>query len=375
MSSLRILFAGHSLARPAGGGELSASTLLSALAKDHDVEALCVGPRADTYTTHDGVRCRDVAVGWRSPPRGIPFHLAAAWVEARFRPHLARHVAVNPPDLLLAQQPAWLAPLDVPAATRVVVFLRSPLCWGLGEGNPSRWKRALSRPFGWVRLRRDRSFLKAADLVIANSNFLRRQHPFLTQLDAEMVPPFIEPPARDAALSGQAHDCVTFVGLDRWKGAATSLQVAKAFPERPFLFLEGARPAAGWIARARRLANVTCLGWTTDMEAVFARTRLLLMPSLWDEPFGRLPVEAGFRGIPTVASRRGGLPESVGEGGLLVDPETGPAHWIEAVKALDDPLYYEALSARARRHAEGFRREETVVLFRRLVRERLQLEI
>ena len=55
------------------------------------------------------------------------------------------------------------------------------------------------------------------------------------------------------------------------------------------------------------------------MGRVFDRTRVLLMPSIWEEPFGRLPVEAGACGIPTLASARGGLPESVGDGGILID--------------------------------------------------------
>lgn len=152
-----------------------------------------------------------------------------------------------------------------------------------------------------------------------------------------------------------------------------ALRLAEAFPERPFLFLEGARPSPRWVARARRLANVTCLPWTTDMEDVFARTRVLLVPSLWEEPFGRLPVEAGFWGIPSVASRRGGLPESVGDGGLLVAPEGGLAEWVEAVRALDDPGRYLVMSTAARRHAEGFRGGATVARFRQLVAARLEL--
>ncbi len=105
------------------------------------------------------------------------------------------------------------------------------------------------------------------------------------------------------------------------------------------------------MSHAARLTNVTCLDWSTDMAGVFDRTRILLMPSLWEEPFGRLPIEAGACGIPTIASARGGLPESVGDGGILIDPADDLARWIDGIRALDDPSLYASLSAAARQHA------------------------
>jgi glycosyltransferase involved in cell wall biosynthesis len=55
----------------------------------------------------------------------------------------------------------------------------------------------------------------------------------------------------------------------------------------------------------------------------FARIDVLVVPSLWHEPFGLVIGEAHSHGIPVVAARRGGIPEIVREGltGLLFDPE------------------------------------------------------
>ncbi len=39
--------------------------------------------------------------------------------------------------------------------------------------------------------------------------------------------------------------------------------------------------------------------------AVFANTKMLLMPSLWFESFGLVAVEAMLNGIPVLASDRG----------------------------------------------------------------------
>jgi glycosyltransferase involved in cell wall biosynthesis len=44
----------------------------------------------------------------------------------------------------------------------------------------------------------------------------------------------------------------------------------------------------------------------------FALTRLLLVPSVWDEPFGRVAAEALINGIPALVSDRGALPDVIG---------------------------------------------------------------
>lgn len=60
-------------------------------------------------------------------------------------------------------------------------------------------------------------------------------------------------------------------------------------------------------------------------EEFFPKIDILIVPSTWDEPLGRIIYEAYAWGVPVICSRRGGMPEIVEEGktGLLFDP-TGP---------------------------------------------------
>jgi glycosyltransferase involved in cell wall biosynthesis len=103
-----------------------------------------------------------------------------------------------------------------------------------------------------------------------------------------------------------------------------------------------------------------------------ALTRVLVAPSVWDEPFGRVAAEALINGIPALVSHRGSLPQVVGgdfhEGGggrVLPIPEwmtpatmTLPSEeeiepWFDAVCALwDDPALYRAMAARGREIAD-----------------------
>jgi glycosyltransferase involved in cell wall biosynthesis len=104
----------------------------------------------------------------------------------------------------------------------------------------------------------------------------------------------------------------------------------------------------------------------------FALTRLLLVPSVWEEPFGRVAAEAMINGIPPIVGNRGALPQVVGGdfadggGGRVLPipdwmtPETTdvPSEheiepWYEAVCTLwDDPRFYRSVATRARQIAE-----------------------
>ena len=44
----------------------------------------------------------------------------------------------------------------------------------------------------------------------------------------------------------------------------------------------------------------------------FALTRILLVPSVWDEPFGRVAAEAMINAVPPLVANRGSLPHVVG---------------------------------------------------------------
>ena len=120
----------------------------------------------------------------------------------------------------------------------------------------------------------------------------------------------------------------------------------------------------------------------------FALTRILLVPSVWEEPFGRVAAEAMINAVPPLVGNRGALPHVVGgdfaDGGggrvlpvpawmtdrttrLPAELEVEP--WYDAVTSLwDDAELYRAMSARARqiadeRYAEAVSRKRHVDYF------------
>ena len=51
----------------------------------------------------------------------------------------------------------------------------------------------------------------------------------------------------------------------------------------------------------------------------FRKTKVLLAPSLWNESFFLVAAEPMTNGIPVLASNRGALPDTMGDGGFLLD--------------------------------------------------------
>jgi glycosyltransferase involved in cell wall biosynthesis len=74
-------------------------------------------------------------------------------------------------------------------------------------------------------------------------------------------------------------------------------------------------------AEAQRLGvRLRLLGHRDDVPAVLRALDVLLMPS-WEEPFGRIAAEAMASGVPVVGTDRGGPPDFLAAGGVLVPPK------------------------------------------------------
>jgi glycosyltransferase involved in cell wall biosynthesis len=100
----------------------------------------------------------------------------------------------------------------------------------------------------------------------------------------------------------------------------------------------------GQVSRLGLTEHVRFLGHTPSRQA-FAKGRLLIVPSRADSlPY--VVIEAGGAGIPMVASGVGGIPEILGQNGVLVPPQD-PAKLAQAITvALDDPSGARAAAAR-----------------------------
>jgi len=138
----------------------------------------------------------------------------------------------------------------------------------------------------------------------------------------------------------EGRDGLLFVGrLVSVKGADVAIEALRQFHESGVdatLTICGDGPERDALERQVADAEledaVIFEGWT-DPDALAAHYRtaeLLLVPSRY-EPFGIAALEAIAGGCPVVAARTGGLPEAVGDCGLLVPPDD-PGTLADAVE-------------------------------------------
>ncbi|MGH9612059.1 MAG: glycosyltransferase family 4 protein [Bryobacteraceae bacterium] len=107
-----------------------------------------------------------------------------------------------------------------------------------------------------------------------------------------------------------ANGAITMINPSAVKGISIFLALADAFPNERFAALPGWGTTENDRADLRARANITLLPNCQNIDEVFQKTRILLMPSLWLEGFGLVVVEAMLRGVPVIASNSGGLREA-----------------------------------------------------------------
>ncbi|WP_345752458.1 glycosyltransferase family 4 protein [Microbacterium rhizophilus] len=88
-----------------------------------------------------------------------------------------------------------------------------------------------------------------------------------------------------------------------------------------------------------------------ELPALLRTADVLVLPSRWPEPWALTVGEGLATGLPVIAARRGGIPEALGDAGILFDPDR-PAELADAIAALvEDPARRRALGGQARRSA------------------------
>ncbi len=221
--------------------------------------------------------------------------------------------------------------------------------------------RAMTRLYHLQRARM--ALLPRYGAVVAGSAHMRREFAahgvprdrlFLAPLPPTDLAPDPAPPTprevtdrllflgRLTPLKGLAQLLAEIPKAERLLGRPLGLDVAGSGPEQARL-QEGARRRGvaavfhGWVDGARRLE-------------LLRQADLLVLPSLWPEPFGLVGVEAACVGLPSVAYRLGAVPEWLEpgiSGELAADPPYSGALAEAIARALASPEHLQRLRAGA----------------------------
>ena len=321
----RLLFVGTN--RGPGGTESHFVTLASAMAAAGYEVAAVVHP--------DDVISRALA----QDSRITLYHAAfARAVDARATRDVARICRAMHPDWMIGSFAREFWPLALVARTQ-----RIPLALFLHIQKISRWSAPL---FPWLASRFILPSEYLRDWVVTRRGMPRwRTRVLYNPIDIDHFRP--EPSLREASrrrFGFSPNDIVVgFAGrFERQKGvyvlAAALEGVMARFPQARALWVGGGEVASeidAQLAASRFADRHVREPWSNDIVACFAAMDVLAFPPIRRESFGRVSAEAQACGLPVVASRVGGIPETLRENvsGLLVPPGDAPA-WTEALARL-----------------------------------------
>lgn len=365
-TSRRLLFTSeHSLADPASGAALSATETLSQLASRDWQPAVLCGSKTDgilsplrtlplTLDTlgHPDIHFRQLNGGEDNPNTRAALLIAL----------LHHELQTTPPDLLLTFGGRWVGRAILATARAFGIptafWLRNTLYANPDLFNPNIPGRAGGVTGG----------------SIVPSVFASKYYRQTLNLQTEVVYPpvtrdrvrcYVRQPRYVTLISPLPEKGIFFI-------SRVISELSRQRDDIEFLIVEG-RGDAAWLDRTGlsilSLPNVKVLrGKTADPRDFLAVTRILLMPSVWHETFGRSALEAMINGIPVVASDRGALPETLGNGGVVlpipprIQPNTAllatpqeAIPWVNAIIRLwDEEEHYRAISRMATASAARF---------------------
>lgn len=174
-----------------------------------------------------------------------------------------------------------------------------------------------------------RAYTRTVSGVVGISEFILREHErhgLFESVRARCV--IYNPTATISAAkkSGEIEGAVRFGFIGRLverKGVEWFLRVARSIDSEMAEFVIAGTGSREYIRELRSRyssENITFVGFV-DPEDFYSSIDVVVVPSLWKEPFGRVIAEAYNYGVPVVVSDRGGMPELVddGETGLVIE--------------------------------------------------------
>ena len=331
-----------------GGTERVVKSLAESLVRaGHQVAVATASPGGGARSeVFNGVTVHYLGVSrflWPYYPEANPRHLKLIWkgldtLKTGMVQGLGRLLDREKPDVVHSHNlPGFSVSAWQAAKARGLPLVHNLHDYSLLCARSSMFKsgRNCGRPCGTCRLfsfsKRGPSSL--VDAVVGVSRFVLDRHLehgfFARTRQREVIFSSCEQPGRPPSRAGEARLPLRLGYLGRLqpsKGVEWVLQALQGLSPEPWeLRLAGTGGAEYVSDLKRRFASprVHFLGFIRP-EALFAEIDLLLVPSLWQEPFGMIIIEAYAHGVPVIAANRGGIPEIVDEGrtGFIFNPES-----------------------------------------------------
>lgn len=171
---------------------------------------------------------------------------------------------------------------------------------------------------------------------------------------------------------GQIENTLVYAGrLESYKGVGYLVEalqkIVSEFPDTHLFIAGDGKEKENLIDMTEKLGvkdNVTFLGHLkrNELEKLYIRSSVMVMPSVYPEAFGKVGVEAMSVGRPVIATDVGGVSDWLvnGEVGYLVPPSNSTAIADAVIKLFSDKEKLVSMSEKARKESLNFGLEKHV---------------
>jgi glycosyltransferase involved in cell wall biosynthesis len=246
-----------------------------------------------------------------------------------------------------------------------VVYLHSYEFCPPDVGERKKWKVSLDREY--ITEEGIRFVLREADSIVVNSHHMEERFKKKYGISAQVIyPEFIRDDLwiKDRILLKGGH--ITGVCGYAYKGADVFYELARVFRNERFLLVGNVDHR--YLRHFKEMGNIKVLPFV-PLKKFLRMSKVVLVPSQWPEPFGRIAVEAMANGIPTLVSLTGGLKEIVGGSSLGVRQFRQVNAWQKKLEELlSGEKARESNSREGERIAEKFLRGKSTDELNRLIK-------
>ena len=286
--------------------------------------------------------------------------------------HIKKIISKVKPDLLITQleysAPSIIAAYEFGIPT--VLFIRSFEYFCL-IGYPKEtcdfncpncfedWKDNIQYLFSKNLYKMKVGAFKKATKIIANSNYMAGMCQKIHNRKVDVIYPFGWEDAIIDRKNKTKGEYITMVTPVIPKGVEIFIEIAIRLSK--YKFLAVGRTDKYIRQKLDKIKNIEYLEWTNDKREIYAKTSIMLVPSLWEEPFGRVCIEAISNEIPCIASEKGGIAEAVMGGGILINNPFDIDKWVEEIeKVMRNNELRKKLIEKGKKHIAMFDRETSI---------------
>lgn len=331
---MRILFACAAYPpRGKGGGPAASESIVRALsARGHAVHVVTVADE-DTHEMRDDVEVRTLRslnVYWDYWKQN-PLHKKLVWHalengNPRALLRMRRMILDVRPNIVVTiscenvNVATWLAARTLGVPTVHAVQSHFLLCWRGSMFRDGANCKKQCHSCRYTSLGK-RLFSHLVDGVVAESRHMLDQHAeagYFANARSRVIPAAIDWPVRSASRPPSDIISVGYIGMvTPNKGVETLARAAARLGKvAPFRYVIAGDGPGAYIERVSAIfpkGRAQFLGWV-DPAAFYPTIDVLVVPSLWAEPFGRVCIEAFALGVAVLSAQSGALPEIVEDG-------------------------------------------------------------